>query len=88
MHPAPVMRMLVKEPVAADGVAGEDVVQVETLHDAGAVARQVHHQASEFGSLVQADIERAGVLVWTGNDWVTFFFWYQRSNETIGTRWI
>lgn len=68
VHPAAVVRMLVEEPVAVGDVAGEDVVDVEALHDTGAVIGQVHHLASKLDPLVQAHAVGAGALVWSGRD--------------------
>ena len=67
VHPASVVRVLVEEPVAVGDVAGEDAVNVESVRDAGAVVHQVHHLPSELESLVQAQVERAGLLVRDGN---------------------
>lgn len=64
VHPAAVVRVLVEDPVAVGDVAGKDVVNVEAVHDAGAVIGQVHHLASELDSLVQAHAKGAGTLVW------------------------
>ena len=66
VHPAPVVRVLVEEPVALGDVAGEDVVDVEAVHDAGTVVHQVHHLTAELEALVQAHVERAGLLLVTG----------------------
>lgn len=66
VHPAPVVRVLVEEPVAFGDVAGEDVVHVEAVHDAGTVVHQVHHLTSELETLVQAHVERPGLLLIKG----------------------
>lgn len=63
VHPAPVVRLLVEEPVAVGDVAGEDAVDVEAVHDAGAVVLQVHHLTPELDALVQAHAERTGLLL-------------------------
>lgn len=51
---APVLRLLVEQPVAVRHIAGEDVALVESLGDAGAVVvRQLHYLTAELDPLVQ-----------------------------------
>lgn len=64
VHPSPVVRVLIEEPVAVGYVAGEDVVYVETVHDAGAVVHQVHHLTSKLDPLIQTHFEWPRLLIY------------------------
>lgn len=57
VHPAPVVWVLIEEPVAICNVAGEDVIHVEAVHDAGTVIHQIHSLSSELYPLVQMNVE-------------------------------
>lgn len=57
VHPAPVVWVLVEEPVALFDIAGEDVAYVEAIHDAGTVIYQVHHLSAKLNPLIQAHVE-------------------------------
>lgn len=59
---APVMGMLVEDPVAFLHIAGVDVVVVEALIQGGAVVSQLHHLASELRALINHHSVRTLVL--------------------------
>lgn len=67
VHPAPVVWVLVEEPVAVGHVAGEDVVYVEAVHDTGTVIHQIHHLTSKLYPLIQAHVEWPRFLVTNRN---------------------
>lgn len=55
--------MLIEEPIAVGHIAGENVIYVEAVHDAGTVVHQVHHLTSKLDPLIQAHIEQPRLLV-------------------------
>lgn len=55
--------MLKKEPVAVSHVAGEDVVHVKAIHEAGTVVHEVHHLTTKLDPFVETHIEQTGILV-------------------------
>lgn len=63
VHLAPVVWVLVEEPVAIFHVAGEDVINVEAIHDTGTVIHKVHHLTPKLDPLIQAHVEHPRVLV-------------------------
>lgn len=63
VHPAPVVGVLIEEPVAIFHVAGEDVINVEAIHDTGTVIHKVHHLTPKLDPLIQAHVERPRLLV-------------------------
>ena len=48
VHASPVVRVLIEQPISFGNVAGEDVIPVETIHDAGTVVHEVHHLTAEL----------------------------------------
>lgn len=66
VHPSPVVWVLIEEPVALSHIAGEDVVYVEALHNAGTVVPQVHHLTSELDPFIQAHAEQPRLMVLHG----------------------
>lgn len=55
--------MLKKEPVAVSHVAGEDVVHVKAIHEAGTVVHEVHHLTTKLDPFVETHVEQTGILV-------------------------
>ena len=57
VHPAPVVWLLIEEPVAICHIAGEDVIGVEEVHDIGAIIHQFHDLTSKLNTLIQPHVE-------------------------------
>lgn len=58
----PVVGVLVQQPVAVRHAAGVEVVHAETVHEVGAVVRQLHHLTAHVEMLKQPHPEAATVL--------------------------
>lgn len=63
VHPAPVVWLLIEEPVAIGHIAGEDVIDVEAVHDIGAIIHQFHDLTSELDTLIQPHVEQPRLLI-------------------------
>ena len=59
---APVVGLLVHQPVAVHHVAGVEVGHAEAVHEVGAVVAQLIHLAGHVGALVQPHPEVTAVL--------------------------
>ena len=60
--PAPVVGHLVEDPPALQHVEGVELIEPEAVVDAGAIFRELGHQASVVISLVQPYPVRAGLF--------------------------
>lgn len=63
VHPAPVICMLKKEPIAVSHVTGEDVVHVKVIHKAGAVVQEVRHLTTRLDPFVETHVEQTEIVV-------------------------
>lgn len=68
VHPPPVVWVLVEQPVSSFHIARENVIDVETIHDAGTVIHQIHYLPTILYSLKETHVvgSRHLILIWEG----------------------